>query len=154
MQSRMPVCVERAGPAEPTPAAAWGSMAHGRVTSEIRPARFTLELPVGTAAAGGVRVHSINNHRYFFLKKNKQSSTPGRRFFCGRPTGNTAGSVQLQLQGLCTQYSNNLKVKTEKIPPSFCFYFGPVWQCFGSFKNSSGSGSSDGAVSLVELEPF
>jgi len=31
---------------------------------------------------------------------------------------------------------------------------GPVWQGFGSSKNSSGSGSSDGAVSLVELEPF
>jgi len=32
--------------------------------------------------------------------------------------------------------------------------FGPVWQGFGSSKNSSGSGSSDGAASLVELEPF
>jgi len=31
---------------------------------------------------------------------------------------------------------------------------GPVWQGFGSSKNSSGSGSSDGAASLVELEPF
>jgi len=31
---------------------------------------------------------------------------------------------------------------------------GPVWQGSGSFKNSSGSGSSDGAASLVELEPF
>ena len=34
--------------------------------------------------------------------------------------------------------------------------FGPVWQGFGSSKNSSGSvsGSSDGAASLMELEPF
>ena len=32
--------------------------------------------------------------------------------------------------------------------------WGPVWQGFGSSKNSSGSGSSDGAASLVELEPF
>ena len=31
---------------------------------------------------------------------------------------------------------------------------GPVWQGFGSSKNSSGSGFSDGAVFLVELEPF
>jgi len=34
------------------------------------------------------------------------------------------------------------------------FDSGPVWQGFGSSKNSSGSGSSDGAASLVELEPF
>ena len=31
---------------------------------------------------------------------------------------------------------------------------GPVWQGSGSSKNSSDSGSSDGAASLVELEPF
>ena len=31
---------------------------------------------------------------------------------------------------------------------------GPVWQGSGYYKNSSGSGSSDGAASLVELEPF
>jgi len=31
---------------------------------------------------------------------------------------------------------------------------GPVWQSSGSSKNGSGSGSSSGAVSLVELEPF
>ena len=31
---------------------------------------------------------------------------------------------------------------------------GPVWQGSGSSKNGSGSGSSGGAVSLVELEPF
>ena len=31
---------------------------------------------------------------------------------------------------------------------------GRVWQGSGSSKNSSGSGSSDGAASLVELEPF
>jgi len=31
---------------------------------------------------------------------------------------------------------------------------GPVWQGSGSSKNNSGSGSSDGAASLVELEPF
>ena len=31
---------------------------------------------------------------------------------------------------------------------------GPVWQGFGSSKNSSGSDSSDGAAFLVELEPF
>jgi hypothetical protein len=30
--------------------------------------------------------------------------------------------------------------------------YGPVWQGSGSFKN--GSGSSDGAASLMELEPF
>ena len=29
-----------------------------------------------------------------------------------------------------------------------------VWQGSGSSKNSSGSGSSDGAAFLVELEPF
>ena len=33
-------------------------------------------------------------------------------------------------------------------------YYGPVWEGFGSSKNSSGSGSSDGAAFLVELEPF
>jgi len=32
--------------------------------------------------------------------------------------------------------------------------YGPVWQGSGSSKNSSGSGSSDGAASLVELKPF
>jgi len=31
---------------------------------------------------------------------------------------------------------------------------GSVWQGSGSSKNSSGSVSSDGAASLVELEPF
>ena len=31
---------------------------------------------------------------------------------------------------------------------------GTAWQGSGSFKNSFGSGSSDGAASLVELEPF
>ena len=31
---------------------------------------------------------------------------------------------------------------------------GPVWQSSGSFKNNSGSGSSGGAASLVELELF
>ena len=33
-------------------------------------------------------------------------------------------------------------------------YYGPVWQGSGSTKNSSGSGFSGGAASLVELEPF
>jgi len=31
---------------------------------------------------------------------------------------------------------------------------GLVWEGFGSSKNSSGSGSSDGAAFLMELEPF
>ena len=31
---------------------------------------------------------------------------------------------------------------------------GLAWQGSGSFKNGSGSGSSGGAASLVELEPF
>jgi len=31
---------------------------------------------------------------------------------------------------------------------------GPVWQGSGSLENSSGSGSSGGAASLLDLEPF
>ena len=32
--------------------------------------------------------------------------------------------------------------------------YGPVWQGSGSSKNGFGSGSSGGAASLMELEPF
>jgi len=40
------------------------------------------------------------------------------------------------------------------VAEQFHVYYGPVWQGSGSSKNSFGSGSSDGAAFLVELEPF
>ena len=43
-----------------------------------------------------------------------------------------------------------LKAEASEVEASI----GPVWQGSGSFKNSSGSVFSDGAASLVELEPF
>jgi hypothetical protein len=36
----------------------------------------------------------------------------------------------------------------------YCSVVGPVWEGSGSTQNESGSGSSGGVASLVELEPF
>ena len=68
--------------------------------------------------------------------------------------------VPLELGVLLSFTSGSVKITHQhfgpqnKTTPKRTHVVGPVWQGSGSSKNSSGSGSSDGAASLVELEPF
>jgi len=57
------------------------------------------------------------------------------------------------LGGISTEL-NKLEAGGGQIEEPMGSYSGPVWQGSGSSKNSSGSGFSNGAASLVELEPF
>jgi hypothetical protein len=54
------------------------------------------------------------------------------------------------------EYVAQKKTKTHNNTCQFCstFNLGPVWQGSGSSKNGSGSGSSGGVASLVELSRF